>query len=159
MRMRVCAFARRLRLPFSKSSGRDSFMRWELDATVCVQVCMYVDIALLLSAGSLLSLRMCSCFHEMVHGCAHCRRVREGTMGHDSSLGCCILSGARAYQHHLSGDLFVLTHIHLLRAVIFPEISRNKLSVLVCSPLGTTPDSRHGDYLDEDSKTDNRRNS
>ena len=68
---------------FSKSSGRASFMRWELDAAVCVHVCMYVDIALLLSAGSLLSLRMCSCFHEMVHGCAHCRRVREGTMGHD----------------------------------------------------------------------------
>ena len=65
--------------------------------------------------------------------------------------------GASAYQHHLSGGLFLLTHIYLLRAVIFPEISRNKLSVLVCSPLGTTPDSRHGDYLDEDSKTDNRR--
>ena len=25
------------------------------------------------------------------------------------------IPGARAYQHHLSGDLFVLTHIHLLR--------------------------------------------
>ena len=48
---------------FFKSSGRASFMRWELDASVCVHVCIYVDIAL-------------------VHGCAHCRRVREGTMGH-----------------------------------------------------------------------------
>ena len=69
------------------------------------------------------------------------------------------IPGARAYQHYLSGDLFVLTHINIFRAVIFQEISRNKPSVLVRGPLGTTPDSRHGDYLDEDSKTDNRRNS
>ena len=67
--VRVCstpasACARVSVAAFSKSSGRASFMRWELDAAVCVHVCIYVDIAL-------------------VHGCAHCRRVREGTMGHD----------------------------------------------------------------------------
>ena len=142
MRMRVCAFARRLRLPFSKSSGRASFMRWELDATVCVQVCMYVDIALLLSAGSFLSLRICSCFHEMVHGCAHCRRVREGTMGHDSSLGCCIPSGARAYQHHLSGDLFVHKNIHLYIHLRVGILEVEELTHFVCALL--VPLSQYG---------------
>ena len=51
-RVRVCstpasACARVSVAAFSKSSGRASFMRWELDAAVCVHVCMYVDIALL----------------------------------------------------------------------------------------------------------------
>ena len=51
-RVRVCstpasACARVSVAAFSKSSGRASFMRWELDAAVCVHVCIYVDIALL----------------------------------------------------------------------------------------------------------------
>ena len=48
---------------------RALFMRWGLDASVCVHACISVATAL-------------------VHGCPHCRRVREGTMGPAGSLGC-----------------------------------------------------------------------
>ena len=48
------------------------------------------------------------------------------------------ISGARAYQHHLSGDLFVLTHIHLRVGILEVE----ELTHFVCALL--VPLSQYG---------------
>ena len=145
--MPVSACARVSPAAFSKSSGRASFMTWALDAAVCcVHVCMYVHIALLSFVGSFSDSECALAFMRWYIDARTAGAFVKALCGMIHHLAATIL-GASAYQHHLSGGLFLLTHIYLLRAVIFPETARNKLSVLVCSLLGTMPDSRHGDGM------------